>query len=248
MIRGWLITILVATSWMAQAVAAPSQPVHRGRDLAQAARTAHAKELLGKNYKKVADATDDSKKIQKFVLQMTTKSLPKKWKSSAVRVAHTILAESARYGFDPIFLVSVIQTESAFNPVARGTSGEIGLMQLMPDTAKWIADDFEIPWHGKKKTLSDPVQNVRIGAAYLSLLREKFGSDGRLYLPAYNMGPNAVKHAVAQEVIPVDYAMRVMKKYLRNYALIQAQMGIKPKSSILRVDAAELPHAPDDNT
>ena len=242
--RRWIFTVLLATSWAGLSASGAHAAQSSFRDPAQVARVAHAKELLGKNYKKVARATDDTRNIKKFVFKMTQKSLPKKWKSATSRVAHAILVEAARYGFDPIFLVSVIQTESAFNPVARGTSGEIGLMQLMPDTGKWIAGDFDIHWRGKK-TLADPVQNIRIGAAYLSVLREKFGSDGRLYLPAYNMGPTAVRHAVNQEIIPVDYAKRVMKKYLKNYTLIQAQAGIKPKSAAL---ASDLPHSPDDNS
>jgi soluble lytic murein transglycosylase len=220
MIRRGFFTILIASSIAANAAFA-AQTTYR--DPAQVARVAHAKELLGKNYKKVARATDDTRNIRKYVTMTVKKSLPAKWKYTAPAVAHAILDEAVRYGFDPIFIVSVIQTESAFNPEARGTSGEIGLMQLMPDTGKWIAGDFDIRWKGTK-TLSDPVQNVRLGAAYLSLLREKFGADGRLYLPAYNMGPTAVRHAVDQEIIPVDYARRVMKKYLKNYALIQVQI------------------------
>lgn len=250
-------TVLIAMSFAAPAAfASRSNGRTLWRDPAEVARVAHAKELLGKNYKKIT-ATDDSRKIRFYVYKTVKKSLPRKWAKFAPAVAREIIEQAAHYGFDPIFIVSVIQTESAFNPAARGTSGEIGLMQLMPDTGKWIAGDFDIRWRGKK-TLADPVQNVRIGAAYLSLLREKFGSDGRLYLPAYNMGPAAVKHAVNQEIIPVDYAKRVMKKYLKNYALIQAQAGIKPKAvpapamhrplEIKAAETADVPHSPDDNS
>ena len=182
-------------------------------------RVEHARELLGRHYKKTLKTADQRNDVTAFVRQITKSSLGKKWKKSASRISRAILEESKRHGFDPIFLVSVIQTESSFSPTARGTSGEIGLMQLRPETGKWIAQEFDLPWKGKK-TLYDPVANIRLGSAYLSLLREKFGKDGRLYIPAYNMGPSRLKDSVAQRIFPIDYARRVMKKYLRNYSRI----------------------------
>jgi soluble lytic murein transglycosylase len=188
----------------------------------QQARVQHAKELLGNRYQRtIANIVDDHQSVKGFVEKMAFKSLPKKWKNQAAKIAQTIIEQSAKYGFDPVFLVAVIQTESSFSPVARGTSGEIGLMQLMPNTGEWIARRAQIPWKGAKM-LFDPVSNIQIGAAYLAQLREKFGSDGRLYIPAYNMGAHKLKLAVAQQVIPREYAKRVMKKYLRFYSQIQS--------------------------
>jgi soluble lytic murein transglycosylase len=199
------------------------------------ARVQHAKELLGVRYKKVTAAASKTS-IREFIEKTTERLLAKKFKKQAPQISQAILEESKRYGFDPIFLVAVIQTESSFSPVARGTSGEIGLMQLMPDTGNWIAHQAGaksiVLWKGSK-TLYDPVMNIRLGAAYLSLLREQFGSDGRLYIPAYNMGPRKLKLAVSQQVIPALYAKRVMKKYLRFYHQIQAradQAGVREDS------------------
>jgi soluble lytic murein transglycosylase len=172
-------------------------------DAHQQARVQQAKELLGKRYQRtIASTVGQNRKVTRFIEKLTRKSLPAKWKKSSVKIAKAILQESEKYGFDPIFLVAVIQTESSFSPVARGTSGEIGLMQLMPDTGEWVAKNAELPWKGNK-TLFDPVANIRIGAAY-------------------NMGPRKLRLAVAQQIIPADYARRVMRKYLHNYAEIHS--------------------------
>lgn len=220
-------------------------------ETAQGARLHQAKELLGRHFRKVADATDSSSDVNRYVRKITEKSLNPKYKKQTRKIVSTIFKESERYGFDPIFIVSVIQAESSFNPLAKGTSGEIGLMQLMPNTAEWIARSFNIKWRGPK-SLKDPETNIRIGAAYLSVLREKFGADGRLYLPAYNMGPTAVNRAVANDVTPVDYARRVMTKYLKNYESIQAtlrpQLATQKRLSGDYSDPAILPHSRDDNS
>ncbi len=110
----------------------------------------------------------------------------------------------------------MIENESSFNPEVKGTSGEIGLMQLMPRTAKWIAGKLRMKYQGKK-TLTDPVANIRLGAAYLAHLRAEFDFHGRLYLAAYNMGSANVQRALDRRIWPKDYAARVMQRYMRLY-------------------------------
>jgi len=221
------ISILAASAAMVcgNALASPSSMT------SASTRLEHARELLGRRYKKTIRTAEHATNVAHFVRHITEESLSKRWKRKAPRIARTIMQESKRYGFDPIFLVSVIQTESSFSPTARGSAGEIGLMQLRPETGKWIANEFDIRWRGKK-TLYDPVQNIRIGAAYLSLLREKFGKDGRLYIPAYNMGATAVRDAVSQHIFPVEYARRVMSKYLKNYSKISLQLQLERERKV----------------
>jgi soluble lytic murein transglycosylase-like protein len=208
--------VLVTSALPGVAMAATTEPE------AESSRLQHAKELLGYHHMKTIVATPEGAiAVRKYVDDLVKSNLSKKWKKDASRISKAVIEESDKYGFDPLFLSAVIQTESGFSPTARGTSGEIGMMQLMPSTGTWIAHEFNLPWKGAQ-TLLDPVANIRLGAAYLSLLRERFGNDGRLYIPAYNMGPAALKEAVEQQVHPVDYAKRVMQKYLKYYSQINA--------------------------
>lgn len=195
-------------------------------------RWVHAEEVLGRAHQKtllkLAGFPQETDELLKVKIEV---SLPTAFKSKAGDVHKAILAESERYGLDPIFLMAVIENESRFNPLARGTSGEIGLMQLLPDTASWIAHRFGLEFRGAK-TLENPVQNIQIGAAYLSMLRERFNLDGKLYLAAYNMGVSNVNRALSRNIVPKDYSGRVLKKYFRFYREVaEFVKDLKPSPS-----------------
>lgn len=120
--------------------------------------------------------------------------------------------------------MAVISGESSFNPLAKGPVGEIGMMQIRPSTGKWMCGLMKKKWRGDK-ILRDPVENIKIGVAYLSWLRAKFAGNGQLYLAAYNMGPKSVKNAVSRNVYPKDYPIHVMKRYIAFYKDIGKQKG-----------------------
>jgi soluble lytic murein transglycosylase len=210
------------------------------------ARIAQAKELLGKYYPKSAVSSGErAKRIRALVLALTRRGLPPRWRTSADKVARTILIESGRHHLDPVFLIAVISNESSFRPDAKGPVGEIGLMQLRLDTAKEIARRNHLAWRGEK-TLLDPLMNIRIGAAYIDLLRSHFDRNGQLYLAAYNMGPRNTRLAVSKGVLPKDYPMRVMRYYVAFYttlrdAGLRAWTEPKPTRVIARVKAPSAP-------
>jgi soluble lytic murein transglycosylase-like protein len=103
---------------------------------------------------------------------------------------------------------AVIVVESGFNPRAVSKKGAIGLMQLLPATAKRYG----------VKNIYDPEQNVRAGAQYLSDLLARFDSNLELALAAYNAGEQAVER-YGRHVPPfretLAYVPSVMKVYQR---------------------------------
>lgn len=181
-------------------------------------RIQHASELLGSAYRKSgAKKTEEIKKIHGSIYRWTKASLPKKHSHKHQILAQTVIDEAHRHGFDPVLLMAMIQTESSFNPEARGGVGEIGLMQILPDTGEWMAEKLGISWKGEK-TLLDPVLNVKIGAAFVAYLRDYFDKHARLYLAAYNMGQKNVKRALKKNRWPKEYPARVMQNYVDFYA------------------------------
>lgn len=183
-------------------------------------RLKHARELLGKYYKKSTVKVGESiPKINSMVYRWTKERLTKKYKNDSSRVAQAIIDESLKYGFDPIFLMSVIQGESSFRADMIGGVGEIGLMQIRPETAEWISEKFDMKWNGKA-SLFDPVVNIKIGAAFLSYLRDRFDDHAQLYLAAYNMGQKNVDKALDKNIWPKDYPQHVMKHYIEFYASV----------------------------
>ena len=99
---------------------------------------------------------------------------------------HIVAGHAKNYDLDPALLAAVIYRESKFDADAVSDSGAVGLMQLLPETAKGIAQ-----YTGGAKfrvdDLYDPELNVRYGSFYLRRLLRKYG-DVELALAAYNAG------------------------------------------------------------
>lgn len=182
------------------------------------ARITHAHELLGRGYNKSAvKMSEETIDMNPFVKALTRKFLSKKYKKSSAKIAKEIVQVADRYGFDPVFLIAVIQNESSFNPNRLGSAGEIGLMQIKPATAEWIADIYDIDYENSKSLL-DPVMNIRLGAALLDKLRHQFDSESRLYVSAYNIGAKKTRSLVNDKKTPKEYVVAVMKRYFAIYS------------------------------
>lgn len=208
-----IVSLLVSVAVVSQNVQAKTLSAQQREE-----RLKHARELLGKYYQKSTVKIGESiPKINSMVYHWTKERLPKSHKAQSSEVAQAIIDQSLKYGFDPIFLMSVIQGESSFRPNMIGGVGEIGLMQIRPETAEWIAKRSDIKWTGRS-SLFNPVTNVKIGAAYLSYLRDRFDAHAQLYLAAYNMGQKNVANALEKKIWPKDYPQHVMKHYIEFYA------------------------------
>ncbi len=122
---------------------------------------------------------------------------------------HLIVDAGTRYGVDPSLVKAVVLAESGMNPTAVSRSGALGLMQLMPFTAKElnVTDPF------------DPAQCIDGGTRYLAKMLKIFHGDRRLALAGYNAGPNRVKPKMRVPNIPETqtYVERVeaLRRYFR---------------------------------
>jgi len=128
---------------------------------------------------------------------------------AAVRAKYGQLIRNAaeRYGLDPELIRAIIKVESSFNPYAVSEKGAMGLMQLMPETAKEmnVAAPFEAG------------ENIMGGSRYLRKMLNLFDGDLRLGLAAYNAGPSRVLENGAIPKIPEteQYVKKVMREYGR---------------------------------
>jgi soluble lytic murein transglycosylase len=133
-------------------------------------------------------------------------------------------AHARNYDLDPTLLAAVIYAESRFDPDVESSAGAVGLMQLLPETAKGIAlrtggAGFVV------SDLRDPEINVRYGSWYLDHLRTRYDGDMRLALAAYHAGPGNVDGWLAEGsgiAFPetrdyVDEVERVKRVYAKAY-------------------------------
>ena len=138
--------------------------------------------------------------------------------------------DAETYDLDPALLAAVVYVESRFDPNARSAAGALGLMQLLPETAKGIAlrtggDRFVVA------DLRDPEINVRYGSWYLDHLRQRY-EDTRTALAAYHAGQGNVDGwlrsgqgiAFPETRAYVDEVSRVRDVYAEAYPL---QLGLQ---------------------
>jgi soluble lytic murein transglycosylase-like protein len=100
----------------------------------------------------------------------------------AANLQETVDRIAGRHGLPPELLHSVIKVESDYNPYAVSPKGAMGMMQLIPSTARRFG----------VSNVFDPVENIEGGASYLEYLLEMFHGNAELALAAYNAGENAV--------------------------------------------------------
>jgi soluble lytic murein transglycosylase len=129
------------------------------------------------------------------------------------------------------FAYAIIRQESVFNIGAISTANAMGLMQLIEPTAKRVAKELNVAY-SKKRLLSDPYYNIKLGTKYLGNMANTFNGSYIMAAAAYNAGPNPVHRWIEQngdprkmknidnivhwiELIPYyqtrDYVMRAME-------------------------------------
>jgi soluble lytic murein transglycosylase len=147
-----------------------------------------------------------------------------------LRYEQIVVGHADNYRLDPALLAAVIYTESRFRPDARSDAGALGLMQLLPETARGIA----VRTGGTAFVVSDllePELNVRYGAWYLRHLLERYG-DQRTALAAYHAGQGNVDDwrsrgssiAFPETRAYVDKVLRVRNVYADAY---DGELGVE---------------------
>lgn len=107
------------------------------------------------------------------------------------------VAAAAEFDVPMAMVLSVMRAESDFDAEAVSRVGAVGLMQLMPETYRYITEE-RLKEHLPPEHINDPKTNLRYGAYYLSYLFEQFG-DWRTVLAAYNAGEGCVREWLAAD-------------------------------------------------
>ena len=100
----------------------------------------------------------------------------------------TILKWSKQRQLNPLLVTSLIRQESRFEPEIESSAGALGLMQVIPPTAKTSAQNIGLSSY----SLTKPEDNVNIGTYYLDFTHQKYDNNSMLAVASYNAGPNAV--------------------------------------------------------
>ena len=110
---------------------------------------------------------------------------------------------AAEYNLSPAFVSAVIRNESSFRPTVESGQGARGLMQLMPDTAEWIAGKLRVSGYAFER-MNDPESNIMFGCWYLNYLSRLFLGDPVAVTSAYHAGQGQVKVWLSDPLLSED--------------------------------------------
>ncbi|TCJ16338.1 lytic murein transglycosylase [Parasulfuritortus cantonensis] len=148
-------------------------------------------------------------------------------------------AQAERNGLDPAWVYGLMRQESRFVDYARSGAGARGLMQIMPDTAKWVARQMGLGRKAHAK-VGEPETNIRLGTYYLRNLLDRLGGSPVLATAGYNAGPGRARRwqaeaplegAIYTETIPFTETREYVKKVLANAMYYSRRLG-QPSTSL----------------
>ncbi|NJL01452.1 MAG: transglycosylase SLT domain-containing protein [Spirulinaceae cyanobacterium SM2_1_0] len=100
-----------------------------------------------------------------------------------------IQEQSAEQGTNPVLALSLMRQESRFEPEIRSSAGAVGLMQVMPDTGTWVAEQAG---YDSEFQLIDPADNIQLGTWFLAYTHREYEGNSMLAIASYNAGPGNV--------------------------------------------------------
>jgi len=158
---------------------------------------------IGNNYKKII--SED--KASSILKDQDTSTIPSKADQLVAKDYQQVIeAKSREYNMEASLIKAVIKTESNWDTGALSSKGAMGLMQLMPTTAR----DMDV------KNPFNPEENIEGGVKYLRYLLNKFNGDLALALAAYNAGPETVERF--KGIPPIPETQRYVKRILSVYS------------------------------
>ncbi len=155
--------------------------------------------------------------------------------------ADLVNTAAAEQGLALDWVYAVIRQESAFDPDIASHAGAVGLMQLMPPTAREVALKTGLA-RSEQLNLTDPALNIALGAAYLAEMQRRFDGHPLLASAAYNAGPTAVSRWLPEEPmagdlwlteIPYGETRQYVRRVLTYRVFYRDRLGLPP----LRVGA-----------
>ncbi len=130
---------------------------------------------------------------------------------------------SQQHQLNPLLVTALIRQESRFEPKIRSVAGAVGLMQVMPGTAKFIAEKINLPQYN----MESPNDNIQMGTWYLDYTHKEYGNHSMLAIASYNAGPTNVSKWLRQlnqadpdefvEAIPFEETQGYVRQVFGNY-------------------------------
>lgn len=124
---------------------------------------------------------------------------------------------------NPLLVMALMRQESRFQPQIRSIAGAVGLMQVLPETGDWIAEQLQL----EKFSLERPDDNLKLGTWYLDYTHRNYQGNSMLAIASYNAGPGNVDTWIAQytlgdpdvfiENIPFPETQNYVKAVFENY-------------------------------
>jgi soluble lytic murein transglycosylase len=149
----------------------------------------------------------------------------------------TVVKQAQRQNINPAWAFAVIRQESAFTTDARSNAGALGLMQLLPRTARYVARTLRIRMHGQRDLL-DADTNIELGVRYLRRVKERFDGHPVLATAAYNAGATNVRRWLPTEstlpadlwveMVPFHETRDYLKRVLTYTVIYEQRLGQQP--------------------
>jgi len=154
-----------------------------------------------------------------------------------------VINQAQKQKINPAWAFAVIRQESAFTPDAKSHAGALGLMQLMPRTARQMARQLRLRMRNTRKSLLNTTTNIRLGVGYLKRVSDRHNGHPVLATAAYNAGTSRVKSWLPEtgasvpadlwvEMVPFNETRNYLKRVLTYTVIYEKRLGL-PASTLL---------------